>query len=148
MLFRPDLPKLAISVRQPWAFAIVHLEKDIENREWQRDFRGPVAIHASGSVGTKADYSEAKDDVSAILATRADNRLLKWQEALDNQAILARGGIIGTAEIVGCVAQSESTWFFGTYGFVLKNAQPVDFIPVKGALGFFDWRENLTSVPL
>lgn len=155
-LFRPELPKLAISVRQPWAFAIIHLDKDIENRDWWRAFRGPVAIHASSSVGTKADYLEAKNDVSGILADdvlgipaiEADNRLLKWQEAQDNPALLTRGGIIGTADIVACVDQSESTWFFGKYGFVLKNAQPVDFIPVKGALGFFDWRKNLTSDPL
>jgi hypothetical protein len=29
--------------------------------------------------------------------------------------------------------------FFGAFGFVLRNARPVDFVPVKGALGFFQW---------
>lgn len=54
-----------------------------------------------------------------------------------------RGGIIGVAEIVDCVEASDSPWFFGRYGFVLRNARPVEFIPVKGALGFFDWCKNL-----
>lgn len=30
-----DLPELALSVRQPWAWAIIHAGKDIENRSWQ-----------------------------------------------------------------------------------------------------------------
>lgn len=142
-LIYPDLPKLAVSVRQPWTFAIVHLGKDIENRNWSHSYRGPIAIHASRSVGTKAEYREAKEDVSGILSWSSDDRLQKWQNALDNDVLLIRGGIIGTAEVVACTETSESDWFFGRYGFVLQNAQPVEFIPVKGELGFFDWRKNL-----
>ena len=56
-----------------------------------------------------------------------------------------RGGIIGTAEIVDCVEASDSPWFFGRYGFVLRSVKPIGFIPVKGALGFFDWRKNLPA---
>jgi hypothetical protein len=47
------------------------------------------------------------------------------------------GGIIGRAEIVDCVRQHESPWFEGPWGFVLANAQPIDFIPCRGQLGFF-----------
>lgn len=61
------------------------------------------------------------------------------------QISLQRGGIIGVAEIVDCVEASDSPWFFGRYGFVLRNARPVDFIPVKGALGFFGWHRNLNG---
>lgn len=61
---------------------------------------------------------------------------------------LPRGGIVGTVEIVDCVEQSDSPWFFGRYGFVLRNPQVLpEIIPVKGALGFFDWRERLTGKP-
>lgn len=56
---------------------------------------------------------------------------------------LQRGGIIGVAEIVDCVETSDSPWFFGRYGFVLRNARPVEFFPVKGALQFFDWRSRV-----
>jgi len=38
-----------------------------------------------------------------------------------------------------CVTSSRSKWFFGPYGFVLKN--PVEFekpIPFKGKLGLFE----------
>jgi hypothetical protein len=37
----------AMSIKQPWVHAILHEGKDIENRSWQRSFRGWVVIHAS-----------------------------------------------------------------------------------------------------
>jgi hypothetical protein len=36
----------ALSVRQPWARAIVTGLKPIENRTWQTNYRGPLLIHA------------------------------------------------------------------------------------------------------
>ena len=50
---------------------------------------------------------------------------------------LERGGVVGIAELVDCVASSPSIWFMGEYGFVLRNVQPLEFLPVTGALGFF-----------
>lgn len=52
-------------------------------------------------------------------------------------AKLDRGGVVGVAEIVDCVAASPSKWFMGEYGFVLRNVEPLEFMPVAGALGFF-----------
>jgi hypothetical protein len=39
----------ALTVRQPWAWAIVHGGKDVENRtrNLAGSYRGPVAIHAA-----------------------------------------------------------------------------------------------------
>jgi hypothetical protein len=51
---------------------------------------------------------------------------------------LQRGGVVGSVEIVDCVAASDSPWFVGDYGFVLRNPQVLPFTPFKGALGFFD----------
>ena len=52
-------------------------------------------------------------------------------------AELARGGIVGSVEIVDCVEDSDSPWFIGRYGFVLRDPRPMPFVPWKGALGFF-----------
>jgi hypothetical protein len=38
-----------LAVRQPYAWAIVAGAKDIENRSWTTDYRGPVIIQASSS---------------------------------------------------------------------------------------------------
>ena len=54
---------------------------------------------------------------------------------------LQRGGIIGEAEIVDCVDHSASPWFVGPFGFVLRNARPLPFRPLKGRLGFFEVSE-------
>jgi len=51
----------------------------------------------------------------------------------------SRGCIIGSVEIVDCVKSYPSAFFVGEYGFVLRNAVPLEVpIPIKGALGFFD----------
>lgn len=50
---------------------------------------------------------------------------------------LKRGGIVGECEIADCVTTSESPWFVGKYGFLLRDAKPIEFRPCKGALGFF-----------
>ena len=36
----------ALTIRQPWADAIVHGTKRTENRTWKTTHRGPVLIHA------------------------------------------------------------------------------------------------------
>jgi hypothetical protein len=133
-----DLPRKAISIRQPWAWAIINAGKDIENRDWPTKFRGPVCIHAAKGVGTHADFDVA---INTILNTADGNYSLAQLPM--SPYTCKKGGIIGTAEIVDCVTDSDSPWFFGAYGFVLRNVRPVDFIPVKGALGFFNWRANL-----
>ena len=38
----------ALSIKQPWVHAILREGKNIENRTWQRDYRGWIALHASG----------------------------------------------------------------------------------------------------
>jgi len=40
----PALPEFAVSVRQPWAWAIIQGYKPVEN--WFTTFTGPVLIHA------------------------------------------------------------------------------------------------------
>lgn len=37
-----------LSIQQPWAHLIVSGCKDVENRGWKTDYRGPLFIHASG----------------------------------------------------------------------------------------------------
>jgi hypothetical protein len=50
---------------------------------------------------------------------------------------LELGGIVGGCEIVGCVIASDSPWFSGPYGFVLRHQTSIPFVPLRGRLGFF-----------
>lgn len=36
----------ALTIWQPWASAILLSGKDVENRTWRTDYRGPVLVHA------------------------------------------------------------------------------------------------------
>ena len=114
----------ALSIRQPWADAIIWHGKDVENRSWPTRYRGPVLIHAAKAWG-KAERADLAfvEDMTATKLEDTDRPLL--------------GGIIGRAEIVDCVEAMDSRWFFGPYGFVLRNAEALPFQPCRGALGFF-----------
>lgn len=129
------LPQMALSIRQPWAFAVAHGWKPVENRSWKRGnpglhFRGPFAIHASSGM-TRAEYEDAAEvfeDCGFQCPPAAE---------------LLRGGIVGVATITDIVTDHPSCWFFGPKGLVIAEPRPVDFIPVGGQLGFFDWRKLL-----
>lgn len=124
-----DLPHVAISIMQPWADLICHGLKDIENRDWRTNFRGPVLIHA----GKKLD----KDALDDLYALRCPADGLPMPPKLGSTPKLERGGIVGVAEIMDCVSAHPSRWFVGKFGFVIRNAYPLDLIPCKGQLGFF-----------
>lgn len=130
-----ELPHLALSVRQPWAYALANRWKPVENRSWRAanpgiKFRGDFAIHASSGM-TRDEYEDCADLC----------RSLGFQ--CPPPADLDRGGIVGVGTIVDIVSEFDSPWFFGPKGLIVANARPVDFIPVGGRLGFFDWRELL-----
>ncbi len=132
----------ALSVRAPWWWAILHLGKDIENRDWHTNFRGTIYLHA-GKYWKDSAIEEDIDDISFIMGD-AIPEIFCPEEALYD----GRGCLVGKVDIVDCVKESESRWFFGDFGFVLRN--PVAFprpIPFKGALGFFDVPDNIWKFP-
>lgn len=117
----------ALSIRQPWAWLILHAGKDVENRDWKPRnpglyFRGTCLIHASLAL------EPIDDDLRA---------LVKRTSGLDIPDDLPRGGIVGQVDITDVVRQSSSPWFSGPCGLVLANPKPLPFAPCRGALGFF-----------
>lgn len=123
---------VALSIRQPWAWLIVNGFKDIENRDWSTKQRGRVLVHAAKGM-TRDEYESCLWHCRAVAEVRpfpAGTRLPSFKE-------MERGGIVGSVEIVDCVSKSDSPWFFGRYGFVLRDPQPLPFQPLKGQLGFF-----------
>jgi hypothetical protein len=96
----------ALSVRQPWAWAIIHAGKNIENRSWQNQYTiSTIAIHAS--LG--------QDDL-ALLPRHV--RHPTYQE-------LVHGAIIGLVDVVDVVEKHRSKWFIGPLGWLLKNSRPL-----------------------
>jgi hypothetical protein len=108
-----------LSIKQPWAWLIVHGFKDIENRTWKTEFRGKFLIHAGKKFDERA-YEYYRFTYGTPL--RCD---------------FPTGALVGWAEIRDVVQKSASPWFQGPNGFVLENARPCNPVPWTGRLGFF-----------
>ena len=131
--------------------------KDIENRTWAARVRGQILIHAAKSMtwdeyldGLSFAYRINPKLVEALgvlttsacmgfIVDQAQRRITRLDlvHGLSN-CPLPRGGIIGSVNLANCVRRSDSPWFQGPYGFVLRDPKPLPFVPLKGQLGFFD----------
>jgi hypothetical protein len=123
----------ALSIRQPWAWAILHAGKDVENRDWATTLRGEVLIHASKGLGKQ----ECVDGISSVIEINP-SVYDKWP----GRDHVERGGIVGVARIVDCrlnrADARKSPWEIpGAFSFVLADVRPLPFIPCAGALGFW-----------
>ncbi|MBP8303913.1 MAG: ASCH domain-containing protein [Phycisphaerae bacterium] len=108
----------ALTIRQPWAWAIIFGGKNIENRSWRTRYRGPVLIHAGAAYDP---------EVSMPRGVRAPVR-----DKLQFSAL------IGVVELTDVVEKSRSPWFQGEYGFVLAKPRPLKPpIRCSGRLGLW-----------
>lgn len=120
----------ALSVQEPWAWAIVAGHKTVENRTWRTAYRGPLLIHAGGRLKST---SYAK-----ILKIAAEDGF-----TVPPIEELPRGGVIGRVELVDIVTASDDPWFErGGYGWVLVRPRPLPFRPCPGRLGLFEMTED------
>jgi hypothetical protein len=137
-----------LTVRQPWAWAIIHGGKTIENRTAAWSYRGPVAIHAGAAI--------SKRGLASRLVAGAWHRLYGWW---DPECVrLQTRVILGVIDLVGIHHAHEgccdSPWAEQAYveaggktrrGLVhLELENPISFgfltdpITAKGRLGL--WR--------
>ena len=131
------LPAIALSVRQPWAWAIIHAGKDIENRSLAAVKHGMkpgrIAIHAAKGM-TRDEYQDARDFM-ALLGV-----------VCPAPADLVRGAIIGAVTVTEIVKGHPSPWWMGPRGLVLVNPVACEPIPAVGALGYFHWRPSGAAI--
>lgn len=128
---------LAISIRQPWAWAIAIGAKDVENRTWWTGKRGKILIHASAAKFPNYQFFDVVDLARRIAPAKVPSTIIKSD--------MQTGGIVAVAEIKDCVREHFSLWAIndpGTWKFVLANARRVKFIPMKGQLGLFETNIN------
>lgn len=128
----------ALTIKQPWASLIMLHGKNVENRSWATSFRGHVAIHSS----SKHSWDEFQS-AAELLKERDCGVAPDWNKG----KLSYLGAILGTAEIYDCVQNSDSPWFFGPYGFLLRDVRVLKGpIYCKGKLGFWDVEESIEQM--
>lgn len=125
---------MALSFSRPWDYVVLHCGKDVENRSWRTKYRGVICVHRAKSIDAAgADWLLRHGERLGL--SPHDRAQLNYLCATQVPNL----GIVGTVEITDCVAQSESRWFFGPFGFRLANAKAFDrVVPCAGRLGL--WR--------
>lgn len=115
------MKRYALTICQPWAWAIVHGPKRIENRTWPTRHRGPIAIHAGKS---KAWLCDELPDGTAVPTSQ-----------------LVFGAVIGIAHLEDVVPVDQcgdDPFAGGPWCWRLKNVIPlVEPVPCRGAQGLW-----------
>lgn len=136
-----------LSVRQPWAWALIHGGKDVENRSWGTKFQGRLAIHA----GRQFDMNRAEwDAMSNGLYGEPWHSMAR---AYNKQPVHVLGAIIGTVEVFECQPSfaCDSPWKAGPDPdyFCWRVRNPIALpepIPMRGQLGLWDVPDALFVV--
>lgn len=123
----------ALTVRWPFAGAILYGGKNIENRTQKTNLRGVIYIHQ----GQTPDNFDGQAKVARLVGLlksgreQAHARIAKTRDYF--------GHLIGTVEIVDCVLNSKSPWAIaGEWQYVLANPKALTKpIAHRGNVGFW-----------
>lgn len=119
----------ALTICQPWAWAIIEGHKPYENRDWKTDYTGPLVIHAGKSLGWM----------------REGTAFLRAQ-GLEVPADFELGKILGVVDMVGWVRPAETKgadgkpnpYAFGPYCHEYRNPRKLAVpIPYVGRQSMF-----------
>lgn len=156
-----------LSVRQPWASFLVHGIKKLEVRTWKTDYRGPVAIRASGRVSRGLLDWLAVDDLLWKAYSKLPTPDVEYEDfAKDVRATLPTGGVVGFVTLSDCRPMTEwakQRWnkteqlvSFGDqgkqptnlFGFRVTNPIPVKGKPLEapGMLNLVNWTSRNPQV--
>lgn len=124
----PNQERKALTICQPWAWAIVHGAKRVENRTWPTRYRGWLAIHAGKSKAWLCD------DLPDGTPVPTD---------------LVFGAVVGVAwldDVVRPDACGDDPFAFGPWCWRLTKVSPlVEPVPCRGAQGLWDLPDDIAA---
>ena len=158
----------ALTVKNPWAWAIIHFGKDVENRSRPTSHRGRLYIHVAQTEAPEALIFPAfQSGVSELspeeIETLAKEGVLCIEDHEPTFGIIPeqRGLVIGTVDVVNCHHSSKcqvresanhvdghytgslcSQWAMDdSYHWTLSNPRPLEIpFEARGKLGL--WNVN------
>lgn len=118
----------ALTLKRPWAQAIIYGPKRIENRRWTPEKVKPpfwMAIHAGQSEDKTAEYHMTSEGLYEV------------DPAHDHE-----GCIIGLARVTGYTTYSDDPWYaIGQVGWIIDEVYPLDPIKARGKLNLWPLSE-------
>jgi activating signal cointegrator 1 len=135
-----------LTIHQPWASLLVKKKKQFETRDWQRNYRGLLAIHAG-----KEPLSPLEDYYDILYALKGD---FNFDETYFNSTF---GKIIAiatlkdihlmTKELIKKQSHLERVsgyWEPGRYAWEFTDIKPLPKpIPVRGLPGLWDVSDEI-----
>lgn len=133
----------ALSIRQPWAWAILHAGKRVENRGWKAAPKFMIGesflIHAAQGM-TRAEYDDAigfMEQIGVVRPGAGSPGLVR-----PRMEELVRGAIVGRARLVAAghgIVTGDRWAVAGAMHLSLGNVEEIAVpVRVRGALGFFE----------
>lgn len=140
-----------LTVRQPWAGAILHFGKDVENRTQRTGYIGPLVIHSGLHIDQDRSVGALRDAMARFASDQSVRIALGDTSAYQSMHTRIRGAssLLDLVDLVECIPyeQCGSPWRMappdGKRGWCWKLANPRPFaepIPAKGKLGL--WRPD------
>lgn len=119
-----------LSLWQPWASVMLLGPKDLENRPWATNYRGPLLVHAAKNK--QDDIPEAHAKVRELWPA--------W-DSMRRDHPPAFGALVGIATVTGCAPAARfkgNPWAWGPFCHVWEERYAfADPIPYRGAQGMF-----------
>lgn len=139
------LPTHALSIQQPWASAIVHGPKRLENRTWMpviqlRTGPFPIWIHASKAIQDIERWEHAGLDQFA-----ADHPELGWWETDARWKTAPTSVILGAVVVDRVIGEhdpvppDQQVWWAGPLAWVLRDVVALSE-PVRASGRLSLWR--------
>ncbi|HTU63839.1 MAG TPA: hypothetical protein VMF89_35485 [Polyangiales bacterium] len=136
----------ALTLHAPWAWAIAHAHKRVENRTWkppQWIVGQRIAIHAGRSLGDAESQEICRDKIEEVGITPPQ----AWPRSLIVCTAVVAGfvdddGLNGGAHVLSA---KDAAWYCGPVGWLLHDVQLVEPVVCKGALGLWDLSPSIAA---
>jgi ASCH domain len=135
-----------LSLHPEWAWAVLYGGKNVENRTWETQHRGPLLIHASLPKCSAAELAWRR----GYIAERSGVAQGAQPQEFTSSAIL------GMVDLMDCVLHADSPWAAADHvHWLLSNPRVLEepLLGVGGKLKVWRWRapestsRSTTSVP-
>lgn len=122
-----------LTLHGPWAWAILHAGKDVENRTWGTRHRGPLLLHTSARPVRGEVLAQNRAYIARCSGLTIDQIPTEF----------VTGAIVGLVDLVDCSVELRSPWAARSGALSWQLARPralrEPVADVRGQLNLWTW---------